>query len=253
MDDPFESCLTPLFNWLHGLGLIDDHSRHKYAQLNYPLHKFFDELRTGVLLSKVAMVAVPQRAQSYRNDVSIDAQTRYHISNLLNIPTLHCLQFKMQYAECVVFFSSVERKMNIGIFISACAQLNIRPLLKVETVERMAAKDWETILDILQSMSKRMEKLFPGEIEGNAFELDKSSVKALIEGAQNPNAADMASTDTAYELYKSPYRKTATLRVSDMLEVIACHNMVLLCSYIVLLLACLHHITISLFSPKGSK
>ena len=39
-------------------------------------HVFFDTLRDGYLLSKIAMVAVPANAQFFRNDVCHDAATR---------------------------------------------------------------------------------------------------------------------------------------------------------------------------------
>ena len=39
-------------------------------------HQFFAMLRTGYLLSRIAMIAVPTSADIYRGDINTDAVTR---------------------------------------------------------------------------------------------------------------------------------------------------------------------------------
>jgi hypothetical protein len=68
------SAILPLFEWLTRLGVITQDEQLNF-QSRKP-HAFFDPLRSGYLLSKIAMVAVPANAHYFRNDVCHDAATR---------------------------------------------------------------------------------------------------------------------------------------------------------------------------------
>ena len=59
--------IIPLFDWLKRLGVIT-HDQELEYQRRKP-HVFFESLRDGYLLSKIAMVAVPEHAHYFRNDV----------------------------------------------------------------------------------------------------------------------------------------------------------------------------------------
>ena len=63
-----------LFEWLERIDSIN-HEQMQIFKANRP-HHFFDQLRTGFLLSKIAMVAVPTSADQYRSDICTDAVTR---------------------------------------------------------------------------------------------------------------------------------------------------------------------------------
>ena len=66
--------IFPLFEWLKRLGVITFAEQEGF-QSQKP-HKFFEPLRSGYLLSKIAMVAVPANAHYFRNDVCHGAATR---------------------------------------------------------------------------------------------------------------------------------------------------------------------------------
>ena len=74
-DSTRSNAVYPLFEWLTRLGVItsEEEKVYKYRKP----HVFFDMLRDGYLLSKIAMVAVPANAQYFRNDMCKDAATRY--------------------------------------------------------------------------------------------------------------------------------------------------------------------------------
>ena len=66
--------IFPLFQWLKRLGVITIDELENY-QSRKP-HSFFDPLRSGYLLSKIAMVALPANAHYLREDVCYGAVTR---------------------------------------------------------------------------------------------------------------------------------------------------------------------------------
>ena len=66
--------IFPLFEWLERIEIISHEQMENY-QHQKP-HNFFDQLRTGYMLSKIAMVAVPTSADMYRSDINTDAVTR---------------------------------------------------------------------------------------------------------------------------------------------------------------------------------
>ena len=69
-----KEAMQPLLDWLSRLGTVTDDKKTIYE--NQRPHKFFEELRNGYILSKIAMVAVPHGASQYRMDVSPYAMTR---------------------------------------------------------------------------------------------------------------------------------------------------------------------------------
>ena len=66
--------IFPLFDWLERIDTISCEQKEIF-QHQKP-HHFFDQLRTGYILSKVAMVADPARADQFRSDICTDAVTR---------------------------------------------------------------------------------------------------------------------------------------------------------------------------------
>ena len=69
-----KEAIKPLLEWLYRLGTITEDRKIIYE--NQAPQKFFDQLRDGYILSKIAMVAVPHGANQYRMDVCPDAMTR---------------------------------------------------------------------------------------------------------------------------------------------------------------------------------
>ena len=67
------SSIFPLFEWLTRLDVITSDQQLMY-QSRKP-HVFFDSLRSGYLLSKISMVAVPSYA-SWVHEVFPEAATR---------------------------------------------------------------------------------------------------------------------------------------------------------------------------------
>ena len=70
-----DHALKPLLNWLCSLKIISEHDCAKYMD-TWP-EMFFDELRNGYILGKLALIAVPHRASAYRADLCTSAMTRY--------------------------------------------------------------------------------------------------------------------------------------------------------------------------------
>ena len=67
--------LQPLLDWLLELNIITKHDRGQY--IRGPPQLFFDELRDGCILSKLAVTAVPQSSSNYRSELYMTAITRY--------------------------------------------------------------------------------------------------------------------------------------------------------------------------------
>ena len=63
-----------LFEWLARIDAINQEQMQIFKA--HKPHHFFEQLRTGFLLSKIAMVAVPASADQYRTDICTDAVTR---------------------------------------------------------------------------------------------------------------------------------------------------------------------------------
>ena len=66
--------IFPLFEWLERIETISSEQKETF-QHQKPQH-FFVMLRTGYLLSRIAMIAVPTSADIYRGDINTDAVTR---------------------------------------------------------------------------------------------------------------------------------------------------------------------------------
>ena len=66
--------LQPLLDWLVELNIITNHDKEQYMQ--NPPKWFFDALRDGCLLSKLAVAAVPQSSSTYRSELYMTAITR---------------------------------------------------------------------------------------------------------------------------------------------------------------------------------
>ena len=66
--------IYPLFEWLERIETISLEQKQTF-QCQKP-HQFFAMLRTGYLLSRIAMIAVPTSADIYRGDINTDAVTR---------------------------------------------------------------------------------------------------------------------------------------------------------------------------------
>ena len=67
--------IAPILDWLLQLDVITDEKRDGF--LNHMPKLFFEELRCGYILSKIAMVAMPSKANSWRLDICSNAKTRY--------------------------------------------------------------------------------------------------------------------------------------------------------------------------------
>ena len=72
--------LQSLLDWLVELNIIKEQDRTKYIQS--PPQQFFDELRNGIILAKLAVAAIPQASGHYRADLSTTAVTRYSVHML---------------------------------------------------------------------------------------------------------------------------------------------------------------------------
>ena len=75
MEHHAEQPLSYLLNWLWELKVINDEDQQEYSERG--TKAFFDELRNGYILGKLALIAVPQYASSYRMDLCTSAVTRY--------------------------------------------------------------------------------------------------------------------------------------------------------------------------------
>ena len=69
--------LEPLLNWLTELHIMNQCDKDLYTEATCPPQRFFDELRNGYILSKLAVTAVPHGATAYRADLCTTANTRY--------------------------------------------------------------------------------------------------------------------------------------------------------------------------------
>ena len=66
--------IFPLFEWLERIETISLEQKEAF-QYQKP-HQFFAMLRTGYLLSRIAMIAVPTSADIHRSVINKDAVTR---------------------------------------------------------------------------------------------------------------------------------------------------------------------------------
>ena len=71
-----EHALSDLLTWLHDLKVIGEEDKQEYIERG--TKAFFDELRNGYILGKLALIAVPQYASTYRMDLCTSAVTRYN-------------------------------------------------------------------------------------------------------------------------------------------------------------------------------
>ena len=116
--------------------------------------------------------------------------------------------------------SSVERRTNINIFLSACKDktMQVKTLFKnAGSIEKMGTKDWEELLKTLQSFSKKMEansqkkgQRVPG------FILTEKAIKSLIDQSNRET-----NSHGNYELYASPYQQSSNAK-----ELYSRYNMV---------------------------
>ena len=71
--------LEPLLDWLIALDVITERDSRRYIQS--PPQEFFDELRNGIMLGKLAVAAVPKDSSKYNpnrwSTLSTTALTRY--------------------------------------------------------------------------------------------------------------------------------------------------------------------------------
>ena len=74
MEESDHEALGPLLEWLNRLRIISDDRKTIYS--NEKASVFFDALKNGYILSKIAIIGVPHGANLYRNDVCPNALTR---------------------------------------------------------------------------------------------------------------------------------------------------------------------------------
>ena len=71
--------LEPLLDWLIELDVITDRDKRLY--IRSPPQQFFDDLRSGIILGKLAVAAVPKDSANYNpqrwSSLSTTAITRY--------------------------------------------------------------------------------------------------------------------------------------------------------------------------------
>ena len=72
--------IAPLLEWLAKLDLISEEERDGFQ--NKPPKHFFGALRCGYILSKIACIAVPSKATSWRSEINVNAKTRYKKTNI---------------------------------------------------------------------------------------------------------------------------------------------------------------------------
>ena len=70
--------LKPLLGWLCQLGAIRYEDALMYQSSEIP--KFFMDLRNGVILAKIGLIAIPNISARYRNGFCSRALTRYIFS-----------------------------------------------------------------------------------------------------------------------------------------------------------------------------
>ena len=68
-----DHCLQPLLEWLQRLDMIAEEDINMYVQTP---QRLFEELRNGYMLGKLAMIALPDSASMYREDMCINTMTR---------------------------------------------------------------------------------------------------------------------------------------------------------------------------------
>ena len=117
-----------------------------------------------------------------------------------------------QILRFLIIFS-VEKKMNINLFLSACRKLDVGSKLKnAEAIEKLDIKNWTEFLKTLQSFSKKMRKMN----NRASFILDEKAIKDLIDRAKHAtttNEYDEANS----EIYGSPFQQT--LNTKDLYNI----------------------------------
>ena len=73
-----EHPLTPVLEWLSELKVITENDREHF-EAERGTKAFFDDMRNGYILAKIALLALPNYATTYRTDLCTSAVTRYHI------------------------------------------------------------------------------------------------------------------------------------------------------------------------------
>ena len=66
--------IFPLFDWLERIDNISSEQKEIFQHKKQ--RHFIDQIRTGYILSKVAIVAAPASADQFRSDIFTDAVTR---------------------------------------------------------------------------------------------------------------------------------------------------------------------------------
>ena len=72
--DHDDNPLKPLLDWILELKVINEHEYEEF--MDRGAKAFFDELRNGYIIGKLALIAVPQYASTYRTDLCPSAVTR---------------------------------------------------------------------------------------------------------------------------------------------------------------------------------
>ena len=64
-------CLQDLFEWLFRINVIDQTEMDDFINDVECPSKFLEELRCGQVLAKLAMIALPEAAPTYRQDMCL--------------------------------------------------------------------------------------------------------------------------------------------------------------------------------------
>ena len=73
-----EHPLDPVLRWLSELKVITENDRETFEG-ERGTKAFFDDMRNGYILAKIALLALPNYATTYRTDLCTSAVTRYYI------------------------------------------------------------------------------------------------------------------------------------------------------------------------------
>ena len=110
--------------------------------------------------------------------------------------------------------------------MSACKELKVKTKLQYETIERLNVADWLELMQTLQSLSAKIERLpdYATVSDFSGFKLDGKAVKEMIKKAKTASSSVDPSTEQVpeeFNIYGSPYRdpKNDAKRVSNMVGV----------------------------------
>ena len=97
-----ENELYPLLEWLERLKIVSEVDKHIY--LNHAPKKFFEEVRNGYILSKLAVAADCSGSMTYWDAVCTSPNTRYGLYS--------CLKYWLSHVGTPILLSAISNLIN---------------------------------------------------------------------------------------------------------------------------------------------